>query len=128
MQRKIIATENAPKAIGPYSQAVRTPLYLFTSGQIGLDPATGELVPGGIEAETRRALTNLTNLLEAGGATLAAVVKTTVFLANMGDFARMNRVYAEFFPQDPPARTTVAAAALPKAAAVEIELVAYLGE
>ena len=128
MPRKVIASDNAPKAIGPYSPAIHTPQFVFTSGQIGLVPETGELVEGGIEAETRRALTNLSNLLQAAGTSLSAVVKTTVFLRDMNDFSRMNDVYAEFFPQDPPARSTVAAAALPRGAAVEIELVAYLGE
>lgn len=128
MPRKIITSDKAPKAIGPYSPAVQTPLYVFTSGQIGLDPQTGDLVSGGVEAETRRVLTNLSNLLEAAGASLSAVVKTTVFLRDMADFANMNSVYGEFFSQDPPARTTVAAAALPKGAAVEIEAVAYLGD
>ena len=128
MPRKIIATDRAPKAIGPYSPAVQTPLYIFTSGQIGLDPQSGELVAGGIEAETRQALTNLSNLLEAAAASLSAVIKTSVFLRDMGDFSKMNSVYGEFFSQNPPARTTVAAAALPKGAAVEIEAVAYLGD
>jgi 2-iminobutanoate/2-iminopropanoate deaminase len=128
MPRKIVTSENAPKAIGPYSPAVLTPQYVFTSGQIGLDPQTGELVSGGIQAETRRALTNLSNLLQAAGAGLSAVVKTTVFLRDMADFASMNSVYGEFFAQDPPARTTVAAAALPRGAAVEIEAVAYVGD
>lgn len=127
MPHTVLASENAPKAIGPYSPAIQTPLYIFTSGQIGLDPHTGELVPGGVEAETRRALTNLSNLLEAAGVRLSAVVKTTVFLRDMGDFAKMNAIYAEFFPQEPPARSTVAAAGLPKGAAVEIEAVAYTG-
>jgi 2-iminobutanoate/2-iminopropanoate deaminase len=128
MPRKVVASEKAPKAIGPYSPAIHTPLHVYTSGQIGLDPATGELVSGGIEAETRQALTNLSGLLEAAGTSLAAVVKTTVFLRDMADFAKMNAVYAEFFTQEPPARTTVAAAALPRGAAVEIDAVAYLGD
>jgi 2-iminobutanoate/2-iminopropanoate deaminase len=128
MPRKVITSEKAPRAIGPYSPAVQTPLYAYTAGQIGLDPATRELVSGGIEAETRQTLTNLSNLLEAAGTSLAAVVKTTVFLRDMVDFERMNAVYAKFFPQEPPARTTVAVVALPRNAAVEIEAVAYLGE
>jgi 2-iminobutanoate/2-iminopropanoate deaminase len=127
MPQTVLASENAPKAIGPYSPAIQTPQYIFTSGQIGLDPHTGEIVPGGVEAETRRALMNLSNLLEAAGVQLSAVVKTTVFLRDMGDFAKMNAIYAEFFTLDPPARSTVAAAGLPKGAAVEIEAVAYTG-
>jgi 2-iminobutanoate/2-iminopropanoate deaminase len=128
MPRAIIATEKAPNAIGPYSQAVRTKGFVFTSGQIALDPATGELVSGGVAAETRQCLTNLSHVLEAAGGSLRSVVKTTVFLRDMGDFATMNAIYAEFFPQDPPARSTVAAAALPKGAAVEIEAVADLSD
>jgi 2-iminobutanoate/2-iminopropanoate deaminase len=128
MPRTIITSDKAPKAIGPYSPAVRTPLGVFTSGQIGLDPRTAELVPGGVAAETRQVLVNLSSLLEAAGTSLAAVVKTTVFLRDMGDFAAMNAVYAEFFPQDPPARSTVAAAALPRGAAVEIEALADLSD
>jgi 2-iminobutanoate/2-iminopropanoate deaminase len=127
MPRKVIASEKAPRAIGPYSPAIQTPLYAYTAGQIGLDPDTRELVSGGIEAETRQTLTNLSNLLEAAGTSLAAVVKTTVFLRDMAEFERMNAVYAEFFPEEPPARTTVAVVALPRNAAVEIEAVAYLG-
>lgn len=128
MPRKVVVSKKAPRAIGPYSPAIRTPLYVYTSGQIGLDPATQELVTGGIQAETRQVITNLSHLLEAAGTDLAGVVKTTVFLRDMADFERMNAVYAEFFAEEPPARTTVAAAALPRGAAVEIEAVAYLGD
>lgn len=124
--RVVVATDNAPKAIGPYSVAIKAGSFVFTSGQIGLDPATGNMVEGGVEAETRQALTNLSKILEAAGTSLAQVVKTTVFLRDMGDFARMNAVYAEFFVQNPPARSAVQVAALPKAAAVEIEAVAVL--
>ncbi|MEP0807383.1 MAG: RidA family protein [Chloroflexota bacterium] len=124
--KKIVSTEKAPKAIGPYSQAIRTENLVFTAGQIGLNPATMELVEGGVEAQTRQALTNLKHVLEAADSGLNFVVKTTVFLQSMDDFARMNAVYAEFFPENPPARTTVAAAALPKGALVEIECVALL--
>lgn len=124
--KKIIHTEKAPKAIGPYSQAIRTESLIFTAGQIGLDPATMEIVPGGIEAETRQALTNLKHVLESGDSGLNFVVKTLVFLQDMNDFARMNAIYAEFFPENPPARSTVAAAGLPKGARVEIECVALL--
>ncbi len=124
--KKIIFTDKAPKAIGPYSQAVGTETLVFTAGQAGLDPTTGELVGGGVEAETRQVLTNLKNVLEAADSGLNFVVKTTVFLKDMNDFAKMNAVYAEFFPKNPPARTTIAAAALPKNALVEIEAVAML--
>ena len=124
--KKIIFTEKAPKAIGPYSQAIRTESMVFTAGQVGLDPVTGELVEGGIEAQTRQVLTNLQHVLEASDSALNYVVKTTVFLKDMNDFPRMNAVYAGFFPKDPPARSTVAVAALPKGALVEIEVVALL--
>jgi 2-iminobutanoate/2-iminopropanoate deaminase len=124
--KKIIFTEKAPKAIGPYSQAIRTDSLVFTAGQAGLDPATGELVQGGIEAETRQVLTNLKHVLEASDSGLNYVVKTTVFLKDMNDFAKMNAIYAEFFSQNPPARSTIAAAALPKNALVEIEVIALL--
>ncbi len=122
--RDIIHTEKAPKAIGPYSQAVRVETMVMTAGQIGLNPSTGELVEGGIQAETRQVLTNLRNVLEAAGSGLDLVVKTTVFLKDMGDFGQMNAVYAEFFSAEPPARSTVAVAALPKGALVEIETIA----
>ena len=101
---------------------------MFASGTIGNDPAVGKLVPGGVPAETRQALTNLTATLRAGGATLAQVVKTTVFLTDLGQFAAMNAVYAEFFPTDPPARSTIQVAALPGGASVEIEAVAIVAE
>ena len=123
---KVIFTEKAPKAIGPYSQAIRTESMVFTAGQAGLDPATGELVEGGIEAQTRQTLTNLKHVLEASDSGLNYVVKTTVFLKDMNDFAKMNVVYGEFFSQNPPARSTIAAAALPKNALVEIEVIALL--
>ncbi|GAB4448863.1 MAG: RidA family protein [Anaerolineales bacterium] len=124
--KKIVSTEKAPKAIGPYSQAIRTESLVFTAGQIGLNPATMELVEGGVEAQTRQALTNLKHVLEAADSGLNFVVKTTVFLQSMDDFAAMNAVYAEFFTENPPARSTVAVAALPKGALVEIECVALL--
>ena len=126
MSKTIVSTEKAPKAIGPYSVAVRIDSLVYTSGQVGLIPASGELVPGGIEAETRQVLTNLKHVLEASGSDLEHVVKTIVFLKDMGDFAKMNAIYAEFFTQDPPARSTVAVAGLPKGASVEIEAVALL--
>ncbi len=128
MKKHIITTEKAPKAIGPYSAAVRVGHFVYTAGQIGIDPATGEVVSGGVEAETRQALTNLKHILEAAGASLNTVVKTTVFLRDINDFARMNAVYAEFFTAAPPARSAVQAAALPKGVAVEIEAVAFLAE
>ncbi len=124
--KKIVQTEKAPKAIGPYSQAIRTENLVFAAGQAGLDPATGELVKGGIEVETRQVLTNLKNVLEAADSGLNYVLKTTVFLKDMNDFAKMNAIYAEFFPENPPARSTVGVAALPKGALVEIELIALL--
>jgi 2-iminobutanoate/2-iminopropanoate deaminase len=124
--KKIIRTDQAPQAIGPYSQAVFTVQMVFTAGQIGLDPATMELVPGGVEAETRQVLTNVKHVLEAANSGLQYVVKTTVFLRDMGDFAKMNAVYTEFFPENPPARSTVAVAALPKDVAVEIETIALV--
>ncbi len=124
--REPILTSKAPRPIGPYSQAIRTEAMVFASGQAGLDPDTGELVQGGVEVETRQTLTNIKNVLEASDAGLAYVVKTTVFLIDMNDFAKMNAIYAEFFPKDPPARSTVAVAALPKGARVEIEAIAVL--
>jgi 2-iminobutanoate/2-iminopropanoate deaminase len=126
--KKIIVSDKAPKAIGPYSVAVQTGQMVYTAGQIGLEPSTGEIVPGGIEAETRQVLTNLKNVLEAAGSSLGDVVKTTVFLRDMADFAKMNAIYGEFFTQHPPARSTVAVAGLPKGGAVEIEAVATLRE
>ena len=124
--KKIVSTEKAPKAIGPYSQAILAEDLVFTAGQVGLDPTTMELVEGGIEAQTRQVLTNLKHVLESADSGLRFVIKTTVFLQDMGDFARMNAVYAEFFPENPPARSTVQVAALPKGALVEIECVARL--
>ena len=126
MQKTVIASEKAPKAIGPYSVAIRAGELVFTSGQLGLDPHSGNLVQGGIEAETRQVLTNLRHVLLDSGSDLAAVIKTTVFLKDMADFPKMNAVYAEFFPENPPARSTVQVAALPKGGAIEIEVVAIL--
>ena len=107
MKREAVGTAGAPKAIGPYSQAVRAGGFLFCSGQLPLDPSTGKMVDGGIEAQTERVLSNLEAVLNAGGATLRSVVKTTVYLVDMGDFPAMNAVYGKFFPEDPPARATV---------------------
>lgn len=124
--KKIISTEKAPKAIGPYSQAIVVDRLVFTAGQVGLDPATMELVQGGVEAQTRQVLTNLRYVLEKADSGLNSVIKTTVFLQDLADFARMNAVYAEFFPENPPARSTIQVAGLPKGALVEIECVALL--
>ena len=126
MDKKVITSKKAPKALGPYSVAIRTGNLVFTSGQLGLDPATGDLVPGGIEAETRQSLTNLGNVLADSGSGLDLAIKTIVFLRDMADFPKMNAVYAEFFPENPPARSTVQVAALPKNGAVEIEVVALV--
>lgn len=125
-EKKLIATENAPKAIGPYSQGIRAGHFVYTAGQLGLVPQTGEMVAGGVEAETLQALQNIQGILEAAGASMSSVVKTTVFLRDMNDFSRMNAVYAGFFSQNPPARSTVQVAALPKGGAVEIEAVAVV--
>ncbi len=124
--KRIIFTDKAPKAIGPYSQAIRTESLVFTAGQVALDPTTGELIDGEIEAQTRQVLTNLKGVLEAADSGLSFVVKTTVFLKDMNDFAKMNGIYGEFFAKDPPARSTVAVATLPKNALVEIEAIAML--
>ena len=126
MTRDIVHTDKAPNAIGPYSQAIRTGSMIYTAGQTGLDPVTGELVEGGVEAQTRQVLTNLQHVLEAAGSSLGHVVKTTVFLKDMNDFSKMNPIYAEFFGENPPARSTVAVAGLPKGGLVEIEAVALI--
>ncbi len=125
--KQIIATERAPQAIGPYSQAIVAGGFVFASGQIPIDPATGQFVEGGIVEQTEQILRNVSNLLEAAGTGLARVVKTTVFLADMNDFAAMNETYARFFGENPPARSTVQAARLPRDARVEIEVVALAG-
>ncbi len=125
-EKRIVKTEQAPQAIGPYSQAVGTKQMIYSAGQIGLDPSTMEVVAGGIEAETRQVLNNLKTVLEASNSGLAYVVKTTVYLRTMDDFVKMNAVYAEFFPENPPARSTVAVAGLPKDVAVEIECIALV--
>lgn len=121
---KPVHTDHAPKAIGPYSQAIVTDGWVYCSGQIPLDPATGAQVEGDVAAQTEQVLTNLRHVLEAAGASLSSVVKTTVFLADMGDFAAMNEVYARHFGDHRPARAAVQAAALPKGVDVEIECVA----
>lgn len=124
MTRSKVSTDAAPGALGPYSQAIILDEMVYCSGQIGLDPATGQLVDGDVQAQTRRALQNLTAVLGAAGSSLANVVKTTVFLTDMGNFTAMNEVYATFFGDEPPARSTVAVAELPKGAQVEIEVIA----
>lgn len=124
--KQIITSDKAPKALGPYSVANRIGNLVFTAGQLGLDPQTGELALGGIEAETHQALTNIRNVLEAAGYSLSQVVKTTVFLRDMNDFTRMNAIYGQFFTENFPARSTVQVAALPKGGAVEIETVAVV--
>src|SRR5512146_3266235 len=123
-ERTRIATNDAPAAIGPYSQAIATGELVFCSGQIPLDPETGALVDGDVRAQTRRALENLSAVLGAAGSSLSAVLKTTVFLVSMSDFAAMNEVYADFFTGEPPARSTVAVAELPRGARVEVEAIA----
>lgn len=131
MQRTKISTTQAPAAIGPYSQAVRCGQFLFASGQVALDPATGELVGADVQAQTEQAIKNVQAVLAAADASLAQVVKTTVFLTNMQDFSAMNEVYARYFAAADhlaPARSTIAVAALPRAALVEIECVAILDE
>ncbi len=122
--KKVIATKNAPAAIGPYSQAIQVGNMLFASGQLGLIPETGELPEGGVKAQTEQSFKNVKGILEAAGYTIDDVVKTTVFLADMGDFAAMNEVYASQFNADFPARSAVAVKTLPKNALVEIEIVA----
>jgi len=122
--KQIIATDRAPRAIGPYSQAVRAGNLVFASGQIPIDPATGEFVAGGVAEQTEQVLRNLTSVFAAAGVELNQIVKTTVFLADMEDFAAMNEVYGRFFGEQPPARATVQAARLPRDAKVEIEAIA----
>ncbi|CCF82309.1 RidA family protein [Nitrolancea hollandica] len=127
MTKTIISTTGAPRAIGPYSQAVKVGSFVFTAGQIALDPETGQLVAGDIAVQTHRVMRNLQAVLEAAGASLDRVVKTTCFLADLADFAAFNAVYAEYFPENPPARSTVQAARLPADASVEVECVAECG-
>ena len=124
--RKVVRTAGAPSAIGPYSQAVSEGGFLFLSGQIPLDPATGEMVSGDIETQAARVLENLKAILEAAGGGLGSVVRTTVFLVDLGEFGRMNEVYARYFPADPPARSTVQVSALPRGARVEIDAIAWI--
>ena len=123
MKRQIVQTDNAPGAVGPYSQGTRTDQMVFTAGQLPLDPTTGKIVEGDIQDQTRQSLKNLQAVLEAAGAGLDSVMKTTVFLQDMGEFKLMNEIYAEFFPDNPPARSAVEVAALPLGARVEIEAI-----
>ena len=125
MMKKVISTTKAPAAIGPYSQAIKVGNLVYTSGQIPIDPATGVFVAGGIKEQTRQSLFNVKAILEEAGLTMSDVVKTTVFMADMNDFADMNAVYAEFFAEPYPARSAVAVMTLPKGALVEIEVIAY---
>jgi len=122
--RDVIATEQAPKAIGPYSQAIRAAGFVFTSGQVAIDPATQQVIAGDVAAQTERVMKNLTAVLEASGSSLQKAVRSTVFLKNMGDFAAMNEVYGRYFTQTPPARSTVEVARLPKDVLVEIDVIA----
>lgn len=126
MRREPVKTSNAPGAIGPYSQAIKVGEFVYTSGQVAIDPATGEFIGGGIAEQTERVLKNVAAVLEAAGSSLDQVVKTLVFLADMNDFSAMNEVYAKFFSEVPPARSTVEAARLPKDALIEIEAVALI--
>jgi 2-iminobutanoate/2-iminopropanoate deaminase len=125
--KKVIHTERAPKAVGPYSQAVSTGNLLFTAGQVAIDPATGKLVEGGIREQTRRVMENLKAILMEAGTDFSKVVKSTVFLQDIKNFSDFNQVYAEYFPSEPPARSTFQVGALPLGAMVEIEIIALLG-
>lgn len=126
MEREVIFTEKAPKPIGPYVQAIRVGSFIFTAGQIPLDPQTGQIVPGGISEQTERVLENLKAVLEAAGSSLNRVVRTTCFLADLNDFAAFNTVYTRYFGENPPPRTTVQAARLPAGALVEIDCIAIV--
>jgi 2-iminobutanoate/2-iminopropanoate deaminase len=122
--REVITASKAPKAVGPYSTAVRQNGFVFLSGQIPLDPGSGQIVEGSIDEQTTRVLENVSHVLEGAGLTMADVIKTTVFLKDMGDFPRMNEIYAKYFPKDPPARSTVEVSRLPCDVRVEIEAIA----
>ena len=123
--KEVISTDSGPRAIGPYSQAIKAGGFIFTAGQIALDPATAQIIEGDVVRQTVRVLDNLKAIVEAGGSTLARVVKTTVYLKDMNDFSAMNEVYARYFPENPPARSTVEAARLPRDVRVEIDLIAF---
>ena len=124
--RQTVHTDHAPKAVGPYSQAVIANRFVFTAGVVGVNPATGQVVEGGIAEQTRQAFANLNAILQAAGTTFENVVKTTVFLRNISDFQAMNKVYGEFFPTNPPARSTAGSHELPLGALIEIEMIALL--
>ena len=126
MSKRIVMTEEAPQAIGPYSQAVVGGGFVFAAGQLALDPHTGQLVPGDVRIQTKRVMENIKAILESAGSSLANVVKTTVFLRDLNDFGAMNEIYGSYFQEDPPARSTVQVAKLPRDGAVEIEVVALL--
>lgn len=124
MSKKVIQTSTAPQAIGPYSQAVKSNGFVFVSGQLPIDPATGELISGAIEEETKRVMENIKAILTAAGVGMGNIVKTTIFLTDLGNFAKVNEVYGSYFPSEPPARATIQVAALPKGVRVEIEAIA----
>jgi 2-iminobutanoate/2-iminopropanoate deaminase len=124
MKRETIRSDKAPKALGPYEQAIKLEGWVFTSGQIPLDPRSGAMVEGGIGAQTRQVLENLRAVLEEAGSSMAKVVRVTVYMTHLGDFAKMNEAFSEFFPQDKPARSTVGVAALPRGALVEMDVIA----
>jgi 2-iminobutanoate/2-iminopropanoate deaminase len=126
MKKKVVHTEKAPKAIGPYSQAIQAGPFLFVSGQVPIDPPTGELVGGDIRQQTRQVLENIKNILESQGLAMEQVVKTTLFLKDMGNFNQVNEVYATYFTSEPPARSTVEVAKLPRNVDIEIEAIAFL--
>ena len=126
IKKEVLTSSNAPKAVGPYSLGIRSGGFLFLSGQLGLDPDSGRFVEGGVEAQTRQALINIRNVLQDAGCDLSDVVKTSVFLSDIADFPKMNAVYAEFFGNDPPARSTMQVGALPKSGLVEIEVIAKI--
>lgn len=128
MGKTIIQTDQAPAAVGPYSQAVRVGQFLYTAGQIPLDPATGKMIKGTISAQTEQSLKNIEAIVAEAGGTMADIIKTTVFLQDMGEFGAMNGVYEQFFPESPPARSTVEVAGLPLGVRVEIEAIAFLPE
>ena len=128
VKREIISTQHAPGAVGPYSQAVRVGDFIYTAGQIPLNPETGKLVEGGIEAQTHQVMQNLSHILEAAGSRLDHVVKTTIFVINLSDFAKINEVYGSFFAGDPPARSTVQVVGLPLGAHLEIEMIAIASQ
>jgi 2-iminobutanoate/2-iminopropanoate deaminase len=128
MKKEVVSSPSLPPAAGPYSAAIRVGDLVYTAGQVGVDPATNDLVPGGVAEQAAQALRNLAAVLEVAGTSLAHAVKTTVFLVDMADFLALNAAYAGFFPLNPPARTTVAVAALPRNARVEIEVVAVIGD